>query len=433
MVRPGEDDMPERVPIVDFDHHSALVAANPANIYTELRNTTPVFWSENYGGYWVFTKYAHLAEILTNPDKFSSARRDDAGGPGSSVSIPKRPSREQYPLELDPPRSTAYRKVLNPLMSPAAAERMRPGIHDRVHWCIDQIIERGSCDLVSELTSAVPSSFTADWLGLPHDIWPMLAETMHNVSSRAQSDPLWSEAVVNMQKMYAAIESAVARRRAQPADDVISVIVASDIDGEPITDEAAVSVTALLVAGGVDTTTSLTSQALVWLSENREQHDHLLADRKFLRSACEEFLRYFSPNQALGRTMNGEAEIGGCPIHDGDRLLVGFASANWDEEAFPDADRLILDRFPNRHMAFGLGVHRCVGSNVARVIFDEVITGVLSRLPDYTVDVSRLEHYHSQGLMSGWKTAPATFTPGPRIGAPLDVHAFRVTAGKTSG
>ena len=425
--------MPERVPIVDFDHHSALVAANPAKIYTELRNTTPVFWSENYGGYWVFTKYAHLAEILTNPDKFSSARRDDAGGPGSSVSIPKRPSREQYPLELDPPRSTAYRKVLNPLMSPAAAERMRPGIHDRVHWCIDQFIERGSCDLVSELTSAVPSSFTADWLGLPHDIWPMLAETMHNVSSRAQSDPLWSEAVVNMQKMYAAIESAVARRRAQPADDVISTIVASDIDGEPITDEAAVSVTALLVAGGVDTTTSLTSQALVWLSENREQHDHLLADRKFLRSACEEFLRYFSPNQALGRTMNGEAEIGGCPIHDGDRLLVGFASANWDEEAFPDADRLILDRFPNRHMAFGLGVHRCVGSNVARVIFDEVITGVLSRLPDYTVDVSRLEHYHSQGLMSGWKTAPATFTPGPRIGAPLDVHAFRVTAGKTSG
>jgi cytochrome P450 len=425
--------MPERVPIVDFDHHSALVAANPAKIYTELRNTTPVFWSENYGGYWVFTKYAHLAEILTNPDKFSSARRDDAGGPGSSVSIPKRPSREQYPLELDPPRSTAYRKVLNPLMSPAAAERMRQGIHDRVHWCIDQFIERGSCDLVSELTSAVPSSFTADWLGLPHDIWPMLAETMHNVSSRAQSDPLWSEAVVNMQKMYAAIESAVARRRAQPADDVISVIVASDIDGEPITDEAAVSVTALLVAGGVDTTTSLTSQALVWLSENREQHDHLLADRKFLRSACEEFLRYFSPNQALGRTMNGKAEIGGCPIHDGDRLLVGFASANWDEEAFPDADRLILDRFPNRHMAFGLGVHRCVGSNVARVIFDEVITGVLGRLPDYTVDVSRLEHYHSQGLMSGWKTAPATFTPGPRIGAPLDVHAFRVTAGKTSG
>jgi cytochrome P450 len=188
--------------------------------------------------------------------------------------------------------------------------------------------------------------------------------------------------------------------------------------------------TALLVAGGVDTTTSLTSQALVWLSENREHHDHLLADRKFLRSACEEFLRYFSPNQALGRTMNGEAEVGGCPIHDGDRMLVGFASANRDEDAFPDADSLLLDRSPNRHLAFGLGVHRCVGSNIARVIFDEVITAVLGRLPDYAIDVSGLEHYHSQGLMSGWKTAPATFTPGPRIGAPLDLHAFRVSVGR---
>jgi cytochrome P450 len=422
--------MPKREPTVAFDHHSAAVAADPAQAYAALRNTTPVFWSENYGGYWVFTKYAHLAEMLTHPDQFSSARRDDAGGPGSSVSIPKRPSREQYPLELDPPRSTAYRKILNPLLSPAAAERMRPGIRDRVHWCIDQFIERGSCDLVSELTSAVPSSFTADWLGLPHDLWPMLAETMHNISSRAQSDPLWSEAAANFQVMYAAIEAAVAERRAQPADDVISVVVGSRVDGEPITDEAAVSMTALLVAGGVDTTISLTSQALVWLSENREHHDRLLADRKFLRSACEEFLRYFSPNQALGRTMNGEAEIGGCPIHDGDRMLVSFASANRDEEAFPDAATVLLDRSPNRHLAFGLGVHRCVGSNIARVIFDEVIAAVLSRLPDYAVDVSGLEHYHSQGLMSGWKTAPATFASGPRIGAPLDLNAFRVSVGR---
>jgi cytochrome P450 len=230
--------------------------------------------------------------------------------------------------------------------------------------------------------------------------------------------------------MYAAIEAVVAERRAHPADDVVSVVVGSQVDGEPISDEAAVSMTALLVAGGVDTTTSLTSQALVWLSENHEHHDRLLADRKFLRSACEEFLRYFSPNQALGRTMNGEAEVGGCPVHDGERLLVAFASANRDEDAFPDADALLLDRFPNRHLAFGLGVHRCVGSNIARVIFDEVVTGMLSRLPGYTIDVSGLEHYHSQGLMSGWKTAPATFTPGPRIGAPLDLHAFRVTVGR---
>jgi cytochrome P450 len=411
-----------------FDHHSPEVAAAPAETYAELRRTTPLFWSESYGGFWVFTKYAHLVELLGDPSRFSSARRDDAGGPGSSVSIPKRPSRVQYPLELDPPQSTPYRKLLNPLLSPGASERLRPGINHRVHWCIDQFIERGTCDLVTELTSAVPSSVTTDWLGLEHEIWPMLATTMHDISSRARNDPLWEQAALNLQVMYAAIEAAVVERRARPADDVISVIVASDIDGELITDEAAVSVVALLVAGGVDTTTSLTSQALVWLSENRDSHERLLTDPKFLRSACEEFLRFYSPAQALGRTMKGETEIGGCPIHDGDRVLVGFGAANRDEDAFEQPDTPILDRFPNRHLAFGLGIHRCVGASLARVIFDEVITGVLSRIPDFTVDVDNLEHYHSQGLMSGWKSVPARFTPGPRIGAPLDFASLAVSA-----
>ncbi len=418
--------MTDLVPTVDFDHHSAEVAANPAKIYAHLRETTPVFWSEHYDGFWVVTKYADLTELLLDPSTFSSARRDDAGGPGSSVSIPKRPSRVQYPLELDPQQSTPYRKILNPLLSPAVSEAMRPAVRDRVHWCIDQFIERGSCDLVTELTSAVPSSVTTDWLGLEHDIWPMLATMMHDISSRSREDPLWAEAAASMQVMYAAIEVAVADRRMNPVDDVISVVVHSQIDGEPIDDDAAVGVIALLVAGGVDTTTSLTSQALVWLSENRSEHARLVDDPKFLRSACEEFLRFYSPAQALGRTVTGGAELGGCPMHDGDRLLVGFAAANRDADAFEDADRPILDRFPNRHLAFGLGIHRCVGSNLARVIFDEVIHGVLTRMPDFTVDASHLEHYHSQGLMSGWKTVPTTFTPGARVGAPLDLRAFSV-------
>lgn len=419
--------MADRTPTVDFDHHSAEVAENPAACYKQLRETTPVCWSDHYGGFWVTTKYDHVTTALGDPGHFSSARRDDAGGPGSSVSIPKRPSRVQYPLELDPPQSTPYRKILNPLLSPAASERLRAGVHDRVQWCIDQFIARGSCDLVAELTSAVPSSVTTDWLGLEHDIWPMLATMMHDISSRAQTDPLWAKAAANMKNMYGAIEKAVVARRADPKDDAISVVVHCEVDGEPISDETAVSVIALLVAGGVDTTTSLTSQALVWLSEHREDHARLISDERFLRSSCEEFLRLFSPAQALARTMNGEADLGGCPMRNGDRVLVGFGSANRDAEAFDDPDVAILDRFPNRHVAFGMGIHRCVGSNLARVIYDEVVRGVLTRIPDFQVDTEHLEHYHSQGLMSGWKTVPATFTPGQRVGAALELHAFAVT------
>jgi cytochrome P450 len=417
--------MPERTPAVDFDHHSPQVAADPAGVYRELRETCPVFWTEKHGGYWVFTTYEHVAEALSDDARFSSARRSDAGGEGSSVSIPKRPSVPQFPLELDPPDSVPYRRILNPLMSPAAGERMRPGIRDRVAWCIDQFIERGQCDLVSELASAVPASVTIDWLGLPHDSWPRLSKTMHDIAALNSQDPRWLEASKNLKRMYADLTDIIAERRGQPRDDVISIIVQQEIRGAPITPDDALGMVGLLVAGGVDTTTSVTSQALAWLSDNRADHARLLADTPFLRAATEEFLRVYSPAQALARTMNGETTVGGCPIHDGDRLLIGFASANRDADAFDDPDSVILDRFPNRHLAFGIGMHRCVGSNLARVLFQEMIRGVLSRLPDYVVDTGALRPYFTQGLASGWQQVPATFTPGPRSGAPLDPDAFK--------
>lgn len=135
----------------------------------------------------------------------------------------------------------------------------------------------------------------------------------------------------------------------------------------------------------------------------------------------------YSPAQALARTMNGETTVGGCAIHDGDRLLIGFASANRDADVFDDPDSVMLDRFPNRHLAFGIGMHRCVGSNLARVMFEEMILGVLSRIPDYVVDASALRPYFTQGLASGWQQVPTTFTPGRPTGAVIDVTAFRMS------
>jgi cytochrome P450 len=412
----------DRTPIVDFDHHSPQVAADPAKVYRELRHKCPVFWTEKHGGYWVFTKYEHVAELLSDDARFSSARRSDAGGEGSSVSIPKRPSVPQYPLELDPPDSVPYRRILNPLLSPAAAERVRDAIRTRVAWCIDQFVARGECDLVRELASAVPASVTIDWLGLPHESWPRLSKTMHDIAALNPEDPRWLEASRNLRQMYVDLAQVIEQRRRQPADDVISVIAAA-----PITPEDALGMVGLLVAGGVDTTTSVTSQALVWLSDNRGDHRRLLTDASFLRSATEEFLRMYSPAQALARTMNGETTVGGCAIHDGDRLLIGFASANRDADVFDDPDSVMLDRFPNRHLAFGIGMHRCVGSNLARVMFEEMTLGVLSRIPDYVVDASALRPYFTQGLASGWQQVPARFTPGRPTGAVIDVTAFRMS------
>jgi cytochrome P450 len=217
-------------------------------------------------------EYADVVEALGRPERFSSARRDDAGGPGSSVSIPKRPSLEQRPLELDPPTSTPYRKILRSLLSPAAFDRMREAVRARVAWCVDQFIGRGAADLGDEFASAVPASFTIDWLGLPRESWPTIATTMHNVTSQQPGSPRHQEALANLQQMFVDLSAAIAERREPPRDDVISHILLQQIEDDPISDEEALSMVALIVAGGVDTVAALASQAFIWLSENRDDH-----------------------------------------------------------------------------------------------------------------------------------------------------------------
>jgi cytochrome P450 len=251
-----------------------------------------------------------------------------------------------------------------------------------------------------------------------------MGETMHNIIARAPGDPAWIKASTDLLDLYDVMRQTIVARRAQPQSDAISYIVQQDVNGAPITDDDALSIVALLIAGGVGTTASLSAQSLVWLSEHLDSHERLLNDPRFLRVAAEEFLRYFAPVQTLARTTRRDTEFAGCLMKDGDRLLVAFGSANRDAKIFEYPDELLLDRFPNRHLSFGVGVHRCAGSNLARIIFQEIVQGVLSRLPDYRVDTQALEPYPSQGLSSGWRSVPAVFTPGRDLGIASPADAF---------
>jgi cytochrome P450 len=405
----------QRTPTINFDHHSVEVAQDPVGSYAQLRAQCPAFWTESHGGYWVFTRYNEVTEILNDDIRFSSARRADAGGDGSAVSIPKRPAVPQYPIELDPPEMDPFRRILNPLLSPAACERLRPAIQRRVGWMIDRFSERGECDLVADLVSPVPASVTVDWLGLPHDCWKQMGETMHNIIARAPGDPAWINASTDLLDLYDLMRQTIVARRAQPQSDAISYIVQQDVNGAPITDDDALSIVALLIAGGVGTTASLSAQSLVWLSEHRDSHERLLNDPHFLRVAAEEFLRYFAPVQTLARTTSRDTEFAGCLMKDGDRLLVAFGSANRDAKIFEYPDELLLDRFPNRHLSFGVGVHRCAGSHLGRAMGRRLLREVLTRMPDYVIDLDGVVPYQAQGANSGYTSVPATFTPGPRL------------------
>jgi cytochrome P450 len=188
------------------------------------------------------------------------------------------------------------------------------------------------------------------------------------------------------------------------------------VDGRRLTDGELQSVLWNLVAGGLDTTTSLTALALHHLDAHPDQRARLVEDPALVAPATEEFLRYFSVNETLTRTVSRDTELGGQRLCRGEHLMLSWLSANRDEAVFDRADEVVLDREANPHLAFGVGPHRCIGMHMARTMFQVLLTGVLARIPDYAVDRDATRFYAGNPELNGVVTMPATFTPGPRVG-----------------
>ncbi|HEY3260779.1 MAG TPA: cytochrome P450, partial [Pseudonocardiaceae bacterium] len=346
-------------PVVEFDHNSEAHSADPVGSYRALRETAPVAWTEAHGGYWVMSSYDAVFEAARDDDVFSSARNSH-GGEGLTVVIPKTPMHLHIPIEIDPPEFRKYRKLINPITAPAAVERMSGLVTKYTTWFIDEVIESGECDLAQVI--GVPSIVTVDWLGLPVADWEHYSEAHHAVLAAVPGSEQYERATkVLLPRLSQQMREVIAARRAQPEEDVISYLVHQEVDGRPITDEEVFSMIELLLAGGVGTTASLVSQTLVWLYQHQDVRRDLQEHPEKLERAVEEFLRYFSPTQALARTVAKDSEFHGCPVHMGDRVLLAWASANRDANQFEDPDNLDIERWPNRHTAFGVGVHRCAG------------------------------------------------------------------------
>lgn len=407
----------QRCPVVHFDHHSQEHAEDTVGSYRAVRGTHPVAWTGAHGGFWLLSDYDAVFEAARDDDVFSSQRLDQYGGPGLSVVIPKTPMHEHIPIELDPPRFRSYRKIVNPIAAPAAVEKIADRIEKWTTWFIDEIIESGRADLAQVI--GVPSIVTIDWLGLPVEDWHRYSRAHHATLAEETTSATYQQAVqVDLPWCTAQMREVIAARADQPRDDIISHLVRQEVDGRPITQAEVFSIVELLIAGGVGTTASLVSQTLVWLYEHPDVRQELIDDPSLLPRALEEFLRYFSPTQALARTVLKETEFHGCPLRVGDRALLAWSSANRDEQAFDNPDEIDIHRWPNRHLAFGVGIHRCAGSHLGKRMALSMLGQVLERIPDYVVDLDALERYPRQGVNKGWQHIPATFTPGERRLAP---------------
>ena len=315
-------------------------------------------------------------------------------------------------MEMDPPESTKLRKLLIPWFSTRAVEANAGHIRDLVTWCLDRVIERGRMDVVDDLANPLPALVTLDLMGLPLENWERYAQILHQAAYRAKGSAR------QVAWLLDDLSTIVAARRECPATTMtpLDALLAAEVDGRALPVELVVELVFMLLNGGIDTSTALIAHSIRHLSAHPDQMAQLRADPSLIPLAVEEFLRYFTPGTGLARTAIRDTFVAGTEIKAGERVFLALGSANTDPDAFAGADTVDISRDVNRHLAFGAGVHRCLGSILAPREISILLEELLHRMPDLHVDEEGVQAYPSIPLVAGFKTMPASFTPGARMG-----------------
>ena len=416
-------------PTIDFDPSTPEHAARWPEAFRDLREKHPRAWTNNQGGYWLATCYKDVLSIAQGQGVFTAAKmfNPETGRMEGGINIPSIDSPAFIPNETDGEAWKAYRQLLNPRFSPKAAEAKRQFARGVARTLVDRFIESGHCDLVEDLTSPLPGVFTMELLGLDHGMWLEIADPIHRYSYTLQTDDV-AKIGAEIEEVRRKLGDALEERRRKPREDLLSYIANGEVMGRGVTELEANQMALMLVFGGLDTTTGLTACAFHYLGLHPEQRRHLIDHPDQIPVAIEEFVRFFGPIQALGRTVTQDTEMDGWSFKKGERVMIAYAAANRDPAVFDDPDTLRIDRFPNRHIGFGGGMHRCLGSFFGRLLIRAMLDEVFARLPDYRIDTDRAAPYPSVGIVNGWISIPVTFEPGPKLGGgvPIPEHTLPV-------
>ena len=399
-------------PIIDFDQHGPNYAENWKEILAELREKSPVAWTEAHGGFWVITKYDDIVHCERNPQIFSCDNDIDnerAGAKG--IRIPRNPFRFNL-NESDPPEHTKLRKLEQPFFTVQALQNWMQLARELADAQIDAFIKKGGGDLIEDLCVPVPAQVTLRLVGIPKEEWrDYMSASLNSFLPTDHPDyPLKARMRIGER-----ISELMDERAKEPRDDVISVLVYSKIDNEPLDSNIAKGMIMSLVFGGFDTTAATSANALHWLEKHPELHERLVEDDKYLEEAVQEFLRYFPPVVGgLARTVVQDTELRDQKLKPGDRVLLMYNSGNYDEERFEDPDKLIIGRRNARqNLAFGAGPHRCLGAVLGAAEVGIIIRGFLQRVASYKIDHEGATRFPTMGLANGWLKMPVTVRPAP--------------------
>jgi cytochrome P450 len=405
-----------------FDRHTPEHRLRFEEITHEMQTGCRIGWNETYGGHWFAAGNKEVFDLIRSGDALSSdhdIHHRRRGYQGNGVPCYGDTTVGGF-QETDPPDQRYYRNLLNPYLSPAAVARWEDFTAEVARAALDERIETGTIDFVDDLANVVPAVLTLAMMGLPLADWQLYSEPSHAVVYTPPTSPDMARVLEMNAEVSRRLRASLGDARRTPRPGLVDALVRATIGGRSPDDDELTSVLGLLIGGGFDTTTALTAHSLEWLSEHPDQRERLSRERAtLLDPATEEFLRFYTPAPGIGRTITRDCDIDGVQFLEGDRVWLSWAMANRDPEVFPEPDEIQLDRRDNRHSSFGLGIHRCIGSNAARLAFKTMLMAVLDRMPDYECDPDGAVHYETVGVINGMQHLPARFPPRPRLGPGL--------------
>ena len=347
-------------------------AGDSRSVYRWMRENEPVFRDRN--GLAAAATYAAVIEAERHPELFSNAGGIRPDQPGVEMMI-----------EMDDPQHLLRRKLVNAGFTRKRVKDLDGSIVSLCDTLIDAVCERGECDFVWDLAAPLPMAVIGDMLGVRPEEREMFLKWSDDLLSALSSTAAEEDMQVTMDAFAAYSEymnGMIAERKKEPTDDLVSVLVHAEVEGEKLEDHQIVTEVLLLLIGGDETTRHTLSGGTRQLLRHPDQHQRLVNDLELLPNAVEEMLRWTAPVKNMARTIMADNEFHGTQLRAGEKMILLFESANFDEKVFEEPERFDITRYPNNHLAFGFGTHFCLGNQLARLEISLMQTRLLQRLPD---------------------------------------------------
>jgi cytochrome P450 len=381
----------------EFDHLDPWLAPRMHEVFAEIRDGCPVVHSDKYGGFWAALSYEAVKDVTNGPHTYSSA---------SGVSIPLLHGILQPPIDFDPPEHTAYRKIIQRQFTRQGAARYEPLLRRLVRDRLTELVEQGSADIVPTLARYAPTTAIAVILGLPPEDGEQFVEwTGRLLLTAAMGDHAENKRVE--QELTSYISDHLNRPRDE--DTVISVIDKGRYNGRPLTPQERLGMISLLIIAGHETTVHGIGAMIYHIATVDGLRDRLIADPALIPHMIDESLRKEPPVVSMSRTVRGDADLAGHTLEDGDRVLMMFSSANRDPAVFERPEEFVCPRDRNPHVAFGSGVHRCIGEHLALLEMRIVAEELLAMAPQFRLADGFQPEWTCAPVVRGLTTLPVVF------------------------